>query len=68
MGFFSRRSSELITEFSTSLTSPVIRASTSPLRSSLKKPRGRARIFALSWLRRSRTTPVRIGTRKKPPR
>ena len=41
IGFFSSISSELIIEFSTSLTSPLILATMSPLRSLEKKPRGR---------------------------
>ena len=46
---------------STSCTSPLIRAMMSPLRSSEKKPNGSAVILRYSWLRMSRTTPVRMG-------
>ena len=40
MGFLNIMSSDIITEFSTSVTSPLIRAITSPLRSLEKKPMG----------------------------
>ena len=61
MGFLKSISSELITEFSTSLTSPEMRANISPLRSSEKKPMGRTRILSLILFRMSLTTPVRMG-------
>ena len=54
-------SSDDMIELSTSPTSPVIRAMMSPLRSSEKKPRGNDVILRYSWLRMSRTMPVRIG-------
>ena len=40
MGFLNIMSSDIITEFSTSVTSPLMRAITSPLRSLEKKPMG----------------------------
>ena len=42
MGFFSSMSSELVTEFSISLTSPLMRAMMSPFRSSERKLSGKA--------------------------
>ena len=62
IGFLVTISSELITEFSTSFTSPVIRAIISPLRSPEKKPRGSDSILSFICLRISRTTPVRTST------
>ncbi len=64
IGFFSIISNELITEFSTSLTSPDIRANISPLRSSEKNPIGSDNILSFMLFRISFTTPVRIGTIK----
>ena len=49
---------------STSFTSFVIRDITSPLRSSVKKPIGKLTTFLYNCARRSRKTPVRIGTIK----
>ena len=40
MGFLNSMSSEVMMEFSTSVTSPLMRAITSPLRSLEKKPMG----------------------------
>ena len=40
------RDSDAMMEFSTSDTSPVMRATMSPLRSSVKKPMGRLRILS----------------------
>ena len=45
MGFLISMSRVLVMEFSTSWTSPLMRAMMSPLRSWLKKPMGRARIL-----------------------
>ena len=45
MGFLNSISSDDIMEFSTSCTSPLMRAMMSPLRSSLKKPNGSDVIF-----------------------
>ncbi len=45
MGFLNIMSSDIITEFSTSVTSPLMRAITSPLRSLEKKPMGKDTIF-----------------------
>ncbi len=47
--------------FSTSCTSPLMRAMMSPLRSSLKKDSDSNVILLYSMLRMSLTTPVRIG-------
>ena len=60
MGFLNIMSRLAMMEFSTSVTSPLMRAITSPLRSLLKKPMGSDTILAYILLRRSRTTPVRI--------
>ena len=62
MGFLNIKSRDDMMLVSTSCTSPVMRAMISPLRSSVKKPKGRRTILLYSWLRMSRTTPVRIGT------
>ena len=61
IGFLKSMSSDDIIEFSISPTSPVILAMMSPLRSSVKKPSGSDVIFLYSWLRMSRTMPVRMG-------
>ena len=45
MGFLNIMSSEDMTEFSTSVTSPLMRAITSPLRSLEKKPMGKETIL-----------------------
>ena len=55
-------SSEPVMELSTSCTSPLMRAMMSPLRSWLKKPRGRDRILLYISMRISFTIPVRRGT------
>ena len=62
MGFLMSISKLPMMEFSTSPTSPLIRAMMSPLRSSLKKESGSEVIFLYSVLRMSRTMPVRTGT------
>ena len=49
---------------STSFTSLVMRDMTSPLRSSVKKPIGKLTTFLYNCARKSRSTPVRIGTMK----
>ena len=51
-------------EFSTSCTSPLIRATMSPLRSLEKKLSGSESILSNSVTRISLTMPVRIGTRQ----
>ena len=61
MGFLNIESSDDMMLFSTSWTSPVMRAMMSPLRSSVKKPRGSCVIFSYTWLRMSRVIPVRMG-------
>ena len=61
IGFFMSISREVTIEFSTSLTSPVIRAMMSPLRSFEKKPMGRPTTLSYTFVRMSRTTPVRNG-------
>ena len=54
-------SKELVMEFSTSPTSPLIRAMISPFLSSEKKDIGRRITLAYTIIRISRTTPVRNG-------
>ena len=49
-------------DVSISFTSPLMRAMMSPLRSSLKKERGRETILWYTRERMSRTMPVRRGT------
>ena len=61
MGFLNSMSRLDMMLDSTSCTSPLMRAMMSPLRSSLKNPNGSDVIFWYSWLRMSRTTPVRMG-------
>ena len=61
IGFLKSMSSDDIIEFSTSCTSPLMRAMMSPLRSSEKNDSESDVILRYSWLRMSRTTPVRIG-------
>ena len=61
IGFLNSKSSEDITEESTSCTSPLILAIISPFRSSLKKLSESDVIFLYSWLRMSQTTPVLTG-------
>ncbi|MPN52525.1 hypothetical protein SDC9_200187 [bioreactor metagenome] len=61
IGFLISISRELVIEFSTSPTSPLIRAMISPLRSSEKKPNGKLITFEYTKIRISRTTPVRNG-------
>ena len=61
MGFLNNISSDDMILVSISFTSPLIRAMMSPFRSSEKNPNGSANIFLYSWIRISRTTPVRIG-------
>ena len=68
IGFLNNISSELITEFSTSLTSPETRARISPLRSSEKKPMGSSSILSFILSLMSFTTPVRMGIVKYAPR
>ena len=63
-GFLNSMSRLAITLASISATSPLIRAMTSPLRSPVKKPIGRRRIFSYIELRMSRTIPLRSGTIK----
>ena len=46
MGFLNIMSSDAMMELSTSVTSPLIRASTSPLRSFEKKPMGRLGVLS----------------------
>ena len=62
MGFFISISKVLVTEFSTSCTSPLILARMSPFLSWLKKPSGSTMILLYICVRRSLTIPVRIGT------
>src|SRR5688572_8544517 len=57
-------SREFITDTSSSLTSVVAREIISPFRLSVKYDNGRERILLYSWLRMSRTTPLRIGAMK----
>ena len=61
MGFLMSMSSDVTIEFSTSLTSPVMRAMISPLRSFEKKPMGRLTTLSYSLVRKSLTIPVRNG-------
>ena len=61
IGFLNIMSSEVMIEFSTSATSPVIRDMMSPLRSLVKKPIGRLTTLRYTKLRMSRTTPPRKG-------
>ena len=62
IGFLISISSEPVTLFSISVTSPLMRAMISPLRSSEKKERGNEMILWYTEIRMSRTIPVRIGT------
>ena len=55
-------SMELVSEFSTTVTSALIRAMMSPFRSSEKKLSGRRSTLLYTWMRISRTIPVRSGT------
>ena len=61
-------SNELITEFSTSFTSPEILASISPFLSSEKNSSGKESILSLILFLISFTTPVRIGIIKYEPK
>ncbi len=61
IGFLMSMSSELVMEFSTSPTSPLMRAMISPFRSSEKKRNGRRITLLYTMMRISRTTPVRKG-------
>ena len=61
IGFLNSMSRDDMIEFSTSATSPLIRAMMSPLRSSEKNPKGNDVILRYNWLRMSLTTPVLIG-------
>ena len=61
IGLFINISKELVMEFSTSPTSPLIRAMISPFLSSEKKDIGRRITLAYTIIRISRTTPVRNG-------
>ena len=61
IGLFINMSNELLIEFSTSPTSPLIRAIISPFLSSEKKPIGKRITFAYTMIRISLTTPVRNG-------
>ena len=60
MKFLKVISSELITEFSTSVTSLDIREMISPFFSSEKKPRGKFRTLSKMVLRKSLNTEVRM--------
>ena len=62
MGFLIIISNEPVMDVSISFTSPLMRAMMSPLRSSLKKERGRETILWYTRERMSRTMPVRRGT------
>ena len=55
-------SMELVSEFSTTVTSALMRAMMSPLRSSEKKLSGRRNTLLYTCTRMSRTMPVRRGT------
>ena len=61
IGFLMSMSREVTIEFSTSETSPVIRAMMSPLRSFEKKPIGKLTTLSYTFVRISRTIPVRNG-------
>ena len=61
IGFLSNISSELVIEFSISLTSPLILAMMSPFLSDEKKFSGRYIIFEYTNVLMSRTTPVLNG-------
>ena len=61
IGLFINISNELVMEFSTSPTSPLIRAIISPFLSSEKNDIGRRITLAYTIIRISRTTPVRNG-------
>ena len=54
-------SNELVTEVSTSFTSPLMRAMMSPFLSSEKNPKGSSTTFLYTISLMSRTTPVRSG-------
>ena len=62
MGLRSSMSMELVREFSTAVTSALMRAMMSPLRSSEKKLRGSFSTLLYTSMRMSRTIPVRSGT------
>ena len=62
IGFLNIMSREAITEFSTSATSPLMRAITSPLRSDVKNEIGNFTTLSYIKLRISRTIPDRRGT------
>ena len=62
MGFRMSMSMELVSEFSTTVTSALMRAMMSPFRSSEKKLSGSRSTLLYTCMRMSRTMPVRSGT------